>query len=319
MGRSLAFRHLLFVCAAMAASVVSSASIASAAPPRAECPPGQRAAIDLANEADRLRMVDLDGAIAKYQEAVALEPTLHRIHHKLALAQSKKESWEAAAKADETAAKLAPTFAIYFAGAGRARSQMALREKGPWQDARTLLEKAVALDPGLSDAHYELAEVLLHMGDEHGALVHYSKAVETNPAEVASWAALADLYVRLGYLAQAEKTLREALESIAGDRRFVLESIYGDVLSRKGDRSGSLAHYEEARKSCGTCGAPGQAIAFFNLGAAYASIVPPRKSEAIMNLQMFHKMICKGAAYARYADQCHEAQALVNTMGGALQ
>ena len=117
----------------------------------------------------------------------------------------------------------------------------------------------------------------------------------------------------------ALRTLREALESIAGDRRFVLESIYGDVLSRKGDRSGSLAHYEEARKSCGTCGAPGQAIAFFNLGAAYASIVPPRKSEAIMNLQMFHKMICKGAAYARYADQCHEAQALVNTMGGALQ
>jgi hypothetical protein len=36
-------------------------------------------------------------------------------------------------------------------------------------------------------------------------------------------------------------------------------------------------------------------------------------------LQSFQKMICKGAAAARYADQCTVAQQLATKLGGTLQ
>lgn len=289
-----------------------------ALPAHAECPPAQRKAIDLSNEADRMRAIDVDGAIAKYEEAVKVDPTNHRIFHKLALAQTKKENWAAVAKAEESATKLAPSFPNYWAALGRARSQLAQSGAGSWDDARAPLQKAVAQDPRLADAQHELADVLLHLGDEHGALVHYGQAIESRPEQAASWAALADLYIRLGYRAQAEKTLEQGLTFIEGDRRFVLQSLRGEVLTENNDLAGAVTAYEEARKDCGTCSSPGQQIAFFNLGAAYATVNPPRKAEAMNTLQRFNKMVCKGAAAARYADQCKQAQALAQTMGGML-
>jgi hypothetical protein len=48
-------------------------------------------------------------------------------------------------------------------------------------------------------------------------------------------------------------------------------------------------------------------------------VSPPRKSEAIAQLQSFQKMICKGAAAARYSDQCTQAQQLATKLGGNLQ
>jgi hypothetical protein len=36
-------------------------------------------------------------------------------------------------------------------------------------------------------------------------------------------------------------------------------------------------------------------------------------------LQSFQKMVCKGAAAARYTDQCATAQQFASKLGGALQ
>ncbi len=55
------------------------------------------------------------------------------------------------------------------------------------------------------------------------------------------------------------------------------------------------------------------------MGAAYATAVPPRKSEAMSALQAFQKIICKGAAAARYADQCATAQQYATKLNGTLQ
>ena len=59
--------------------------------------------------------------------------------------------------------------------------------KGPtsWADAKPPLEEAIKLDPNVGDgdhygaAHFELAEVLLHLDDEKGALDEYTKAIQT--------------------------------------------------------------------------------------------------------------------------------------------
>ena len=105
-----------------------------------------------------------------------------------------------------------------------------------------------------------------------------------------------------------------------GDKSlFAVHSLLGDIYDRKHDLAKAVSEYEAAKKACGQCNEAGQQIAFFNLGAAYASLKPPRKSEAMAQLQSFQKMICKGAAAQRYADQCTQAQQLASKLGGTLQ
>ena len=49
-------------------------------------------AVNLANEGDKAKSTDIDGAISKYEQATNLDPTNHRILWKLALAYTKKEA-----------------------------------------------------------------------------------------------------------------------------------------------------------------------------------------------------------------------------------
>jgi tetratricopeptide (TPR) repeat protein len=283
-------------------------------PASGECAiPG--AAAEAVQKGDQESPVNLDGAIESYKRAHALAPTEHRILLKLIRAYFKKESWadveRTAAKALEVAPKHAP-YALYR-GIGFAR-------QSKWPEAKTALEHAVALDVNLADAHYELAEVALRLGDEKLALAEYTKAIPLAPEDPTFYAALADLYLRLGFSGNAERVLLAGETAVKNEAKtFALHSIHGQILEEKRDFAGAVTHYEQAKSACGPCVDRGQHIAFFNLGAAYASLTPPRKSEAMINLQKFQKMVCKGAAAARYADQCTQAQQIASKLGGMLQ
>jgi tetratricopeptide (TPR) repeat protein len=278
-------------------------------------------AVNLANEGDKLKNGNIDEAISKYEQATRLDPTNHRILYKLILAYRKKEDWPKVASTAAQAEKAAPTFANYYFEHGYALEQQA--KKGPtgWSEAKQPFQEAIQKDPRMSDAYHELGEVLLHLDDEQGALQNYTKAIETKPDEASYYGPLADLYMRLGYQEQAEQVVKEGLAfAKEGDKHlFTLHTLMGAIKEAKGDIPGSVPEYEAARKSCGNCGEPGQQIAFFNLGAAYAQLNPPRKNEAMQQLQAFQKVICKGAAAARYADQCAQAQQFATKLGGVLQ
>jgi tetratricopeptide (TPR) repeat protein len=283
---------------------------------RAECPRGgAREAADLANQGDALRTVDPRGASDRYRAALAKAPLDARIFYKLALVHVTMNAWLDAAAAAGEAAKLAPKHADYPALRGAA-----LARAGAYPEARQALEAAVALDPRHGEAHFELAEVLHRLRDLPGALAHYTKAIEARPGEGAYYAALADLYARLGYLDAAAQTVREGLRLTGdGPSRFALASLRGQVLEEKNDRVGALAAYEDARRACGPCNEPGQRIAFFNLGMAYGTAAPPRKAEAVQNLATFYKLACKGADSARYADPCAQGHDMVDALAVPLQ
>lgn len=278
-------------------------------------------AVNLANEGDKERDTNIDGAISKYEQAANLDPTNHKILGKLANAYKKKEAWDKVAATCARAEKAAPKFANYYFLHGYALAQQA--QKGPtgWAEAKVPLEEAIKLDPNIADAHFELAEVLLHLDDEAGALQSYGKAIMAKPDNLAFYGPLAELYIRLNFIDQAESVLTQGLGfAKEGDKAlFVVHSLLGDIYDRKRDSAKTVQEYEAAKKACGQCNEAGQQIAFFNLGAAYASLNPPRKSEAIAQLQNFQKMICKGAASARYSDQCTQAQQLATKLGGTLQ
>lgn len=278
-------------------------------------------AVNLANEGDKEKATNIDGAISKYEQATNLDPTNHKILGKLANAYQKKEQWDKVASTCAKAEKIAPKFANYYFQHGMALARQAVKGPTGWGDAKGPLEEAIKLDPNIADAHFELAEVHLHLDDEAGALQSYTNAISKKPDQLAFYGPLADLYIRLNYIDQAEQVLTQALSfGKEGDKAlFAVHSLLGDIYDRKHDLGKAVTEYEAAKKACGQCNEAGQQIAFFNLGAAYASLNPPRKSEAIAQLQSFQKMICKGAAAARYADQCTQAQQLATKLGGTLQ
>ena len=279
-------------------------------------------AVNLANEGDKDRAANnLDGAISKYEQATNLDPLNHRILGKLATAYQKKEQWDKVATTCAKAEKLAPKHATYYFLHGHALMQQAVKGPTGWADAKPPLEEAIKLDPNLADAHFDLAEVNLHLDDEAGALQSYTNAISKKPDNLAFYSALAELYIRLNYIDLAEQVLTQGVSfAKEGDKAlFNLHSLLGDIYDRKHDVTKAVSEYEAAKKACGPCNEAGQQIAFFNLGAAYASLNPPRKSEAIAQLQSFQKTICKGAAAARYTDQCTQAQQLATKLGGTLQ
>ncbi len=278
-------------------------------------------AVNLANEGDKAKAMNIEEAISKYEQASKLDPTNHRILWKLALAYHKKEDWAKVASTCAQAEKQAPGFASYDFEHGYALEQQAKKGPTSWAEAKEPLQSAISKDPNLSEAYHELAEVLLRLDDEQGALNNYSKAIEVKPDNASYYGPLADLYIRLGFVDQAETVVKEGLAfAKEGDKHlFTLRTIMGGIKEMRGDVAGAIPEYEAAKKACGPCNEAGQQIAYFNLGAAYASVNPARKNEAMSQLQSFQKIICKGAAAARYADQCAQAQQFASKLGGALQ
>jgi len=279
-------------------------------------------AVNLANEGDQAKTMNIDEAISKYEQATNLDPTNHRILYKLMLAYQKKEDWNKVATAAGKAEKLAPTFANYYYMHGFALRKLA--EKGPtgWADAKEPLQQAISKDPNFADAYYDLGEVYLHLDDEAGAIQQWSKAIEIKPDEGVYYVTLADQYRRMGFMDEAEQVSREGIANAKqGDKAmFALHSLYGEALEYKGNISGAITEYEAAKKACGQCAdsARGEQMAFFNLGSAYAAANPPRKNEAIQQLSAFSKVVCKGGLAARYSEQCQQAQEIAKRIGGSL-
>src|SRR5262245_49565707 len=71
-------------------------------------------AINLANEGDQSVKVNVEGAISKYEQAIQLDPTNHRILWKLASAYEKKEDWDKMASTLSRSVQVAPDFANYW-------------------------------------------------------------------------------------------------------------------------------------------------------------------------------------------------------------
>jgi tetratricopeptide (TPR) repeat protein len=305
------------VCVAVSAVALSGATTA--------CSRDDIEAVNLANEGDKSRDSNPDEAISKYEQASKLDPKNHKILYKLLRADRKKEDWPKVAATAAQAAKQAPTFANYSFEQGHALAIMA--QKGPttWAEAKDPLQQAITRDPNIFDAYEDLAEVQIHMDDEQGALQSYTKAIDTKPDEIQFYGPLADLYLQLGFRDQAEQVLKEGI-SFAKDADakqskylFAIHTLLGSILESKGNEASAVTEYEAAKRLCGNCNEAGQQIAFFNLGVAYATIVPPRKNDAISELQKFNKIVCKGGAAQRYADQCAQAQQYATKLGGSLQ
>lgn len=271
-------------------------------------------AVNLANEADKQRSVDPEGAIQKYEQAVTLDPSNHRILYKLAMTYRKKEAWDKVASTLAKAGQIAPAFANYWYERGYAIEEQAMKKTVSWEEAREPFEKCIKADPNLSDCYHELGNVNLWTDKEQDALAFYTKAIEHKADESRYYLPLGELYLNLGYLDEAEKTLKEGISFLKdGDKAaYGLHVLLSSVYQQKGKGAERVAELEAAKKA----GGDEHPESLFNLGSTYAVIEPPRKQEAISMLKAFTTRACRGGAAAKYKDQCEQSQALIAKLGG---
>ena len=283
-------------------------------------------AVNLANEGDQAKTANVDEAISKYEQATKLDPDNARIWWKLVLAYEKKEEWQkeatACAHAEEAAEKSdgKKTHADYYFRQGYALEQLA-ENGGNWADAKVPFQTATQIDPNYAEAYGELAWVLLHSDDEVGAMQNWTKALQTSPDRTQYYVTLADLYRRLMFYDQEEQVLKEGLSYAKEDDKhlFNLHTLLGDTYETKGDVSRAVTEYEAAKKSCDSNKCNDHKEAYFYLGSAYAELNPPKKNEAIQQLQSFFKITCKGSNAAKFGDQCAQSQEIARRLGGSLQ
>jgi tetratricopeptide (TPR) repeat protein len=283
-------------------------------------------AVNLANEGDQAKSSNVDEAISKYDQATKLDADNPRIWWKLVLAYEKKEDWQkmatAASHAEEAAEKAdgKKVHADYYFRHGYALEQLA-EAGGSWADAKAPLLEAIQLDPNYGQAYGELAYVLIHLDDEVGAMQNWTKAVQTQPDQTQYYVSLADEYRRLMFYDQVEQVLKEGLSFAGEDDKHVfnMHTLLGDSYETKGDFSRAVTEYEAAKKSCESNKCNDHKEAYFYLGSAYAELNPPKKNEAVQQLQSFWKITCKGSAAKNYADQCAQSQEIARRVGGTLQ
>lgn len=275
-------------------------------------------AVNLANEADQQRNVDVDGAISKYEQAVTLDPANHRILYKLAMAQRKKEAWDKVASTLARAASVAPTFANYQYERAYAIEEQAAKKTISWEEAKEPLKKCIEADPNYADCYHELGWVNLWTDNEQEALANYTKAIEHKPDELRYYTKLGELYLNLGYADQAMQVLKEGAKfGKEGDKfLFGVHVLLSQVYQQKGQMNDMVTELEAARRVAGD----DHPEILFNLGSTYAVLNPPRKTEAIQLLKGFSTRACRGSgATTKYKDQCETSQSLVAKLGGTMQ
>ncbi len=284
-------------------------------------------AINLANLGDKSLKVNVDGAIEKYEEAVRLDPTNHRIFWKLANAYQKKEDWDKMASTLARAEQIAPDFANYDYKQGLALMQKAAQgNPDSYEEAKAPLQKCIQTDPNFAECYHELGSANLWTDNDQAALENWTKAIEHDPTVAYFYAPLAEELIALKLYDNAEAVLKEGTRIInpsnakapeemdtIREQLFAMYSLLARVEQARGDTQGMVATLEKANDAAGEK----HPEIGFNLGSTYAVMKPPQKEKAVRLLNSFVKRTCKGAQAAeKFKDQCATAADLIQKLGG---
>jgi tetratricopeptide (TPR) repeat protein len=274
-------------------------------------------AINLSNEGDQAVKVNVEGAIQKYEQAISLDPTNHRILWKLANAYEKKEDWDKMASTLSRAVQVAPDFANYWYKRGLALNMQA--ENGnpdAYEQAKEPLKKCIEKDPNLAECYFLMAESLLWTDDEQGALQNYTKAIEHDPRVGFFYPPLAELYLTFKFPGEAEQVLKQGTQLVQPNEKnapklYGMYILLAQVAQLKNDKAGQLAAMEQAEKFAGET----HPEFAFNLGSTYAVMDPPQKEKAVRLLNQFTKRVCRGAGATKFKEQCESTSSLLQKLG----
>ena len=177
--------------------------------------PEERAA-DLASQLERgnaaLADGDVDGAIAAYQEVLAVAPDLPEVHHNLGLAYKRKEMWDEAGAEFRKAGELDPDFAEPHGALA-----VMLANAGHRDEAIVELEQAVELDPENVEYLYNLAILYRDSGKPREAEEAFVALEELDPDNPEIQYHLATTLLGLGKMDEAIARLEKYVEIAPDD------------------------------------------------------------------------------------------------------
>ncbi len=188
--------------------------------------------------------------------------------------QLNKESVAKAAGYFEEAIQLDSGYAPAWVGLGQSLSGQASSAYIPPEDgyrrARDALEKAMALDPNLADAHAAMGEIkMLHDWDWKGADASYQRALALSPGDAGVMRAIGSLARMLGHFDESIRLYRRAIaiDPLFGYRGLALNLHYA------GRQEEAKAAVDKALELT-----PGMAQAHCLLGRIYLAQSNPRRA-----------------------------------------
>ncbi|WP_232314956.1 tetratricopeptide repeat protein [Picosynechococcus sp. PCC 7003] len=176
---------------------------------------------------------NLDGAIAQFQAAIALDPLLWQAHYNLGLALGQRGDLLAAAQAFLETIELQPNFAVAYGNLGGV-----LIDSQNWPQAEPYLRRALSLDPNLAIAHYNLGLIYRHQGNRDAAIQAWQKARELAPDFPDATIQLAELYLAGDRPEAAQPLIQELLKS--QPNLAAVHYLQGRWLAQQGDFAEAL-------------------------------------------------------------------------------
>jgi tetratricopeptide (TPR) repeat protein/tRNA A-37 threonylcarbamoyl transferase component Bud32 len=199
---------------------------------------------------------DLDGAIAQFKQALALDPKCAPGHNNLGTVLKDKGDLDGAIAQFKQALALDPKLARAHNGLGNA-----LADKGDLDGAIAEYKQALALDPKDAKAHYNLGNALYAKRDLAGAIAQFKQAVALDRK-------FAPAHYNLGAALYAKRDLDGAIaeykQALALDPKYAqAHNNLGTALAGKGDLDGAVYAFKQALALN-----PKYAMAHYGLGLA---------------------------------------------------
>jgi tetratricopeptide (TPR) repeat protein len=181
--------------------------------------------------------------------------------------------------------------------------------------AREVLERCVARQPGSATCQYLLGEACEYTDDEACAAQAYTAAIVQAPATADYYAPLAETYLRFKLYPQAEQVLYEGIRRVPRELENApailgLFRLLAASAQRRGDEQARVDALEAGAREIGS-----DPELDFELGAAYANLTPPRTSDAARTLRRFQQRACHDEPLPRYKEPCERAATLLAALG----
>lgn len=181
-----------------------------------------------------------DAALAYFEQARVQKPTSAPLLRDIGQVNIRLEHWEDARIALQAAVRVPspdPYTAFYYS--------QALEHFREFDEARTVMEMAIRLDPRRAPFHHRLGRIAQAQGKIEEAKRQYLRAIEIEPGYAEPLVTLASVLTDEGSLARARELLRRA-QHAGGVRPVVLHTIEAKVQLAEGDVGGAQTNIDAA-------------------------------------------------------------------------
>ena len=181
----------------------------------------------------------VDEAIAQYQKALAIDPNYAEAHNNFGDSLVQKHQLSAAIDQYRTAVAINPEFAQ-----ARYNLGSTLAQAGQMDEAIEQYQKALEINPDVAEIHNNLGNTYFQKNDMEDALAQYREALRIKPDFDNARNNLGNVLLQMGRLDDAIAEYQKVLETNPG--YVETHSNLGVALIRKGQMQEALAQFQEA-------------------------------------------------------------------------